>query len=104
MEEKKVTAGNQSEVSVLEQATQIRMPHGVCDALIYRPAGEQQFPGAIHLTDIVGIRPAHCGMARRLSAQGYVVLLPNVFYRSGRPPLFDFTPKLGGGSDHETVC
>ena len=29
-------------------------------------------------------------MARRLAAEGYCVLMPNVFYRTGRPPVFDF--------------
>ena len=35
-------------------------------------------------------------MARRLAAEGYTVLMPNVFYRTGRPPLFDFKPSMGG--------
>jgi len=34
-------------------------------------------------------------MARRLAAEGYCVLMPNVFYRSGRPPLWDFPRRLG---------
>src|SRR5215475_12111219 len=34
-------------------------------------------------------------MARRLAAEGYCELLPNVFYRSGRPPLWDFPRRLG---------
>jgi carboxymethylenebutenolidase len=34
-------------------------------------------------------------MARRLAEQGYTVLLPNVFYRTGRPPIFDFPFKMG---------
>ena len=31
-------------------------------------------------------------MARRVADLGYAVLVPNVFYRTGRPPLFDFKP------------
>jgi carboxymethylenebutenolidase len=34
-------------------------------------------------------------MAKRLAASGYTVLLPNVFYRTGKPPMFDFVPKMG---------
>ena len=34
-------------------------------------------------------------MAKRLAAKGYVVLLPNVFYRTGKLPVFDFPLKFG---------
>jgi His Kinase A (phospho-acceptor) domain len=34
-------------------------------------------------------------MASRLAAEGYTVLLLNVFYRAGRPPLIDFPVKMG---------
>jgi carboxymethylenebutenolidase len=44
----------------------------------------------LFFVDIVGIREANRGMARRLADAGYTVLLPNVFYRTGKPPLFDF--------------
>ena len=37
-------------------------------------------------TDIVGLRPVFRDMGRRLAAQGYVVLVPNPFYRNGRAP------------------
>ncbi len=34
-------------------------------------------------------------MARRLAAEGFSVLMPNVFYRTGRPPMFDFAANPG---------
>jgi carboxymethylenebutenolidase len=34
-------------------------------------------------------------MARRLATEGYAVLMPNPFYRSRRPPVFDFPRKMG---------
>ena len=37
-------------------------------------------------TDIGGLRPVFRDMGRRLAAQGYVVLVPNPFYRKGRAP------------------
>jgi carboxymethylenebutenolidase len=46
-------------------------------------------------TDIVGIRPSQEQMARRLSGAGYVVLMPNIFYRTAALPLFNFPPKFG---------
>ncbi|MHB8383089.1 MAG: dienelactone hydrolase family protein [Candidatus Binataceae bacterium] len=78
-----------------EQAIEIRTPDGTADGIVFRPDGDDQLPGVIHLTDIGGIRPSHRAMAERLAASGYVVLMPNVFYRTGHPPMFDFTPKMG---------
>jgi len=43
----------------------------------------------------MGLRPAFRDMGRRLAAQGYVVLVPNPFYRSAKAPVigdnFDFS-------------
>ena len=80
---------------MIEEALEIRTPDGSSDAVLYRADDGRAQPGVIHLTDIGGIRPSHRGMARRLAEQGFTVLLPNVFYRTGKPPMFDFTPKIG---------
>lgn len=80
---------------MIEQDIQIPMPDGTSDAVMFRPEGDAKLPGVIHLTDIGGIRPSHREMARRLAAKGYVVLMPNVFFRAGKPPMFDFTPTMG---------
>lgn len=79
---------------MIEEKVQIRTDDGVSDGLLFRPEGSA-LPGVIHLTDIVGIRPAHCDMARRLAAEGYAVLVPNIFYRTSKVPAFDFTPNFG---------
>ncbi len=80
---------------MIEQEIEISAADGTTDGILFRPEGERRFPGVIHLTDIGGNRPAHSDMARRLAAEGYCVLMPNVFYRTGRPPLFDFPRRLG---------
>ena len=77
--------------SIIEQAIEA----STADGFLYRPAGEGRWPGAIYLVDAGGIRPSQQEMAKRLSARGYVVLLPNVFYRSGKSPVFDFPMKIG---------
>jgi carboxymethylenebutenolidase len=45
--------------------------------------------------DILGLRPVFREMGKRLASQGYVVLVPNPFYRSKRAPVvegaFDFS-------------
>ena len=80
---------------MLEEALEIRTSHGTADAFLYRAEDGRRQPGVIHLTDIGVIRPSHRNMARRLAEKGYAVLLPNVFYRTGKPPMFDFTPTMG---------
>ena len=78
-----------------ETAVEIRTSDGTADGFLYQSDGAKPLPGLIHLTDIGGIRPSHRGMAQRLADQGYTVLLPNVFYRTGKPPVFDFPFKPG---------
>lgn len=74
---------------MIEQKIQIPTRDGVATGFLIHPEGDQRWPGVIYFTDIGGIRPAQHDMARRLAAEGYCLLMPNVFYRSGLPPLFD---------------
>jgi carboxymethylenebutenolidase len=52
------------------------------------PSGKQQ-PGVILYMDAFGPRPALDDMAGRLASAGYVVLVPDLFYRSGGYGPFD---------------
>ena len=80
---------------MFEQDLRLTMPDGTADAVLFSPDPSTPLPGVLHLPDIGSIREAHRQMARRLAAEGYAVLMPNPFYRSGRPPLFDFPRKMG---------
>jgi len=80
---------------VNEQAIEIPAADGTADGFFYSPVGAGKLPGILHLTDIVGIRPANREMAKRLAASGYYVLQPNLFYRTSNPPLFDFPFNIG---------
>ncbi len=68
---------------------------GPGEAWLYTPAETGSWPGVIHLTDIAGIRPANRDMAKRQSDAGYTVVLPNIYYRFTKLPVFDFTPQMG---------
>jgi carboxymethylenebutenolidase len=74
---------------MIEQKIQISTADGVSKGLLIRPEGDGPWPGVIQLTDIGGLRPAQHDMGSRLAKLGYCVLMPNVFYRSGEPPMFD---------------
>lgn len=78
-----------------EQDLWIPMLNGTADAVLFSPAPFTPLPGVLYLPDIGSIREANRGMARRLSAEGYTVLMVNPFYRTGRAPTFDF-PRVAG--------
>ncbi len=80
---------------MIEEEIEVPTQDGAADAVLYRHEDAPRRPGVLHLTDIGGIRPANRGMARRLAGEGYTVLMPNVFYRTGRPPLFNFPRRMG---------
>lgn len=69
----------------------VRTGDGAADAILARPEEDGPHPGVLMFMDAFGIRPRLEEMAARLAAEGYVVLVPNVFYRSGRAPLVDLT-------------
>ncbi len=72
-----------------EKDITIALPDGQTEAVLITPAGAGPWPGVIYLTDIGGIRPAQRQAASRLCDAGYVVLLPNVFYRVSKVPVMD---------------
>ena len=74
---------------MIERDFEIQMKHGAAEAAYFTP-GDGKHPGILFLTDIRGVRDAHRERARRLAADGYSVLMPNVFYRTRKPPMFDF--------------
>jgi carboxymethylenebutenolidase len=82
------------EATMIERRLEIAAADGVADAILYAPdAGGH--PGLLFYTDIFGIRPANQGMARRVAEEGYAVLMPNVFYRYGKPPFADASFQWG---------
>ncbi len=66
---------------------QIQTEDGSCAASVFQPSkGAGPWPGVLMYMDGIGYRPALFDMAQKLADAGYVVLLPNLFYR------IDFTP------------
>lgn len=73
-----------------EQVT-IQTRDGACPAHVLTPEAEGAWPAVIFYMDALAIRPTIVEMARRLAANGYVVLVPDLFYRYG--PYAPFDPK-----------
>ena len=75
-----------ADATVTEKDVDIKTADGVCDAALFYPSGKGKWPAVLIWTDIGGLRPVFRDMGRRLAAQGYVVLVPNPFYRGGPAP------------------
>ncbi|SOB87118.1 carboxymethylenebutenolidase [Sphingomonas guangdongensis] len=62
---------------------------GKCPAHVFTPAEGGGGPAVVMYMDAGGIRPAVLGMGQRLADAGFVVLLPDPFYRYGSYGPFD---------------
>jgi len=84
-----------AQANVTEKDVEVKTADGTADAALFHPAGKGTWPAVLIWTDIAGLRPTFREMGRRLAAQGYVVLVPNPFYRSVKgvvaTPGFDFS-------------
>jgi carboxymethylenebutenolidase len=93
----------QSQAQVVEKDVDVPMSSGVADSALFYPAGKGTWPGVLIWTDILGLRPVFRDMGRRLAAQGYVVLVPNPFYRNQRAPIVDGTFDFSKPEDRAKV-
>ena len=82
---------------VTERDASVKTADGFADAALFAPAGKGKWPAVLMWPDILGLRPVFREMGRRLAAQGYVVLVPNPYYRAQKAPVvegpFDFNSK-----------
>ena len=78
-------------------------PDGVLDCYVFEPAdaGGSPVPGLVLYMDAFAIRPALASMAERLASNGFVVALPNLYYRSAPFPPFDPHLVAAGGAERE---
>src|SRR5436190_17205510 len=72
---------------VVETDVMVPTPDGSADAALFYPSGNGSWPAVLVWPDILGLRPVFREMGRRLAAEGYVVLVPNPFYRTKRAPI-----------------
>jgi carboxymethylenebutenolidase len=62
---------------------EIQTRDGQCPTYVFRPTGTGPFPAVLVYMDGIGIRPAMLAIGERIAQNGYYVLLPDLFYRSG---------------------
>jgi len=73
------------------EQTFIATQEGDCPAHVFTPENGAGGPAIVFYMDAGGIRPAELAMAQRLANAGFVVLLPDLFYRYG--PYGPFDPR-----------
>ena len=79
---------------MIEQKITVKAADGSAETIVYSPGGGK-YPALLFYTDIFGVRPASQGMAQRIAAAGYTVMMPNVLYRYGKLPFLDFEFQMG---------
>ena len=77
----------------MHEQLSIAMPEGQCPAHVFTPEGRGSgpWPAVIFYMDGLAIRPNLFDMAQRLADGGYLVLLPDMFWRAG--PYAPLDPK-----------
>jgi carboxymethylenebutenolidase len=78
-----------AENAVTERDVDIKTADGTADAALFYPAAKGTWPAVLIWPDILGLRPVFRQIGRRLAADGYVVLVPNPFYRQQHAPVVD---------------
>ena len=96
-----VPAGAQAKV--VEKDVNVPMASGVSDSALFYPEGKGPWPAVLVWTDILGLRPVFREMGRRLAAEGYVVLVPNPFYRNAKAPVVDSSFNFSKPEDRAKV-
>jgi len=62
----------------------IPTPDGVMDAYAAHPEADGKFPLVVLFMDIWGLREELFAITRRVAAEGYYAMVPNLFHREGR--------------------
>jgi len=83
------TSSAAAQPKVVERDVNVPMASGVSDSALFYPEGNGTWPAVLVWTDILGLRPVFREMGRRLAAQGYIVLVPNPFFRNAKAPVVD---------------
>jgi carboxymethylenebutenolidase len=71
------------------QDAEIPAPGGLCHGTLHIPGGAGPWPGVLVFPDAGGVRETFRQLADRLAGLGYVVLVPDIYYRAGAWEPFD---------------
>ena len=79
-----------AELPVVETSVEVKTPDGACDAVFIHPRTGAH-PGVLIWPDAFGLRPVMRDIGKRIAAEGYSVLVPNPYYRTGKASTLDLS-------------
>ncbi len=82
------SAASARETPIIETNVEVKTPDGICDAVFIHPT-KGSHPGVLVWHDSLGLRPVIRDLGKRIASEGYSVLVPNLYYRAARSPVFD---------------
>lgn len=85
--------------TIEEKDVEIKTADGTADAALFYPKGKGKWPAVVMWPDIMSLRPVFRDMGRRLAAAGYVVLVPNLYYRVRKAPVIEGTFNFADPAD-----
>ncbi|MDG2312922.1 MAG: dienelactone hydrolase family protein [Alphaproteobacteria bacterium] len=88
---------------MIEETIDILTEDGQMETFVFRPERNGPHTAIFLLMDAPGIREELRDMARRLATTGYYVLMPNLYYRSGRNTVFGPDVLTEGSQDHTAM-
>jgi carboxymethylenebutenolidase len=80
--------------AVIGKPVELTTPEGVMDGYAAHPDDVRSYPLVVIFMDVWGLREELFGITRRVAAEGYYCMVPNLFYREGK---FSFAPRDAGG-------
>lgn len=89
---------------VVEKDVPVKTADGVADAALYYPVGKGTWPGVLLWPDFLSLRPVFREMGRRLASAGYVVLVPNFYYRTAKAPVFEGSFNFASAEDRAKIA
>ncbi|MBW8883025.1 MAG: dienelactone hydrolase family protein, partial [Asticcacaulis sp.] len=92
-----------ADTTVTRTEVTIATPDGQADAVLFQPARADKWPAVLIWPDIMSLRPVFEDMGRRLAAEGYVVLVPNLYYRVRKAPVIDGTFDFANQADRDKL-
>lgn len=88
---------------MIEYTVDLPTRAGLMPTFVCHPERHGPHPAVLFLMDAPGVREELEDMVRRLASVGYVVLLPNLYYRAGRDTVYGPDVLVAGSDDYKRM-